>query len=119
MKMCAFPDCPNPASPKAAKGLCNSHYWQMHKGRPLTPLAYRRNVIGPWMEAHKDYDKNGCLIWPFARNPDGRAMGGGRYAIAARNMCELVNGSPPFPEAEAAHSCGKGHLGCIHPRHIR
>lgn len=45
--MCSFPGCPNAKSPKAAKGLCNSHYWQIHKGRELTPLSYRRNVTEP------------------------------------------------------------------------
>jgi hypothetical protein len=29
-----------------------------------------------------------------------------------------VNGPPPTPEHEAAHSCGKGHEGCIAPGHL-
>lgn len=33
-------------------------------------------------------------------------------------MCELVHGPAPVPEAEAAHSCGNGHLGCFNPRHL-
>lgn len=33
-------------------------------------------------------------------------------------MCELVHGAPPTPDHEAAHSCGKGHEGCIHPKHL-
>lgn len=31
----------------------------------------------------------------------------------------MAHGEPPSPEHEAAHSCGKGHLGCIHPHHVR
>lgn len=119
---CAFPGCPNPKSHKAAKGLCNSHYWQMHKGRELTPLAYRRNQCAPWIEAHVDHPHSDeCLIWPFQRNPDGRAMVkyNGYQGPTARVMCELAHGKPPTPEHEAAHSCGKGHLGCVHPKHLR
>lgn len=121
MKMCAFQDCPNPASPKAAKGLCSSHYWQMHKGRPLTALSYRRDVTEPWIMAHLNYDGVGCLSWPFGRSPDGRATVRfkGRQGWAARVICQLVNGPPPFNGAEAAHSCGKGHLGCVNPKHLR
>lgn len=33
-------------------------------------------------------------------------------------MCQLTNGPPPTPEHHAAHSCGNGHLGCVHPNHI-
>jgi hypothetical protein len=33
-------------------------------------------------------------------------------------MCELVNGPPPLG-ALAAHSCGRGHDGCVDPRHLR
>lgn len=120
--MCAFPDCPNPKSPKAAKGLCNSHYWQLHKGRPLTPLSYRRNVTEPWLMSHiNEPDSKECLTWPFQINPDGRAMVKyqGYQGPAARVMCELAHGKPPTPQHEAAHSCGKGHLGCVHPGHLR
>jgi hypothetical protein len=34
-------------------------------------------------------------------------------------MCILAHGLPPFPKAEAAHGCGKGHLGCFSPKHVR
>lgn len=44
---------------------------------------------------------------------------GGRSVIVARMVCEEVNGPPPTPAHQAAHSCGKGHLGCITPQHLR
>jgi hypothetical protein len=119
---CAFHGCDNPPSPKATKGLCNSHYWQLHKGRPLTPLSYRRNVLLPWIEAHASHEGSDCLIWPFGRHQDGRAGSvkvGGKSVMAARVMCEMAHGKPPSAEHEAAHSCGKGHLGCINPTHLR
>ena len=31
----------------------------------------------------------------------------------------LAHGEPPTPSYEAAHTCGKGHLGCTNPRHLR
>lgn len=119
---CAFPGCDNPPSPKAAKGLCNSHYWQLHKGRPLTPLSYRRNRLLPWLQEHKNHDGDECLTWPFGRHQDGRAGGvkiSGRAVMAARAMCELAHGKPPTPDHEAAHSCGNGNEGCINPKHLR
>jgi DNA-binding transcriptional regulator YiaG len=33
-------------------------------------------------------------------------------------MCDLVNGPPPSEDYHAAHNCGKGHEGCVHPDHI-
>lgn len=122
MTHCAFPGCDNPSSLKAAKGLCNSHYWQMHKGRELTPLSYRRNRCLPWLEEHVAHESDECLIWPYQRMKDSGAAAikhKGRPRPAARVMCEMVHGSPPTPKHEAAHSCGKGHLGCVNPRHLR
>lgn len=120
--ICAFPGCDNPQSKKAAKGLCSSHYWQAHKGRPLTPLSYRRNRCVPWLEAHVGDPDGSCLIWPFHRlQNDGRATVKfkGKQTLAARVMCEMVNGPPPTERHEAAHSCGKGTSGCVHPKHLR
>ncbi len=33
-------------------------------------------------------------------------------------MCILAHGEPPTPKHQTAHSCGKGHEGCINPRHL-
>lgn len=119
---CAFPGCDNPKSPKAAQGLCSSHYWQLHKGRELTPLSYRRNRCEPWLEDHAAYEGDDCLIWPFARDKKSGMPAvkyKGKQGPATRVMCELAHGKPPTPRHEAAHSCGKGHEGCIHPKHLR
>lgn len=119
--LCSFPGCPNQKSKKAAKGLCSSHYWQLHKGRELTPLAYRKYVTEDWLLAHVDYGGDECLIWPFGRHSDGR--GGVKFRgvqqHAHRVMCKLAHGEPPTPKHEAAHSCGKGNEGCVNPRHLR
>lgn len=76
-----------------------------------------------WLRAHVAHDGAECLIWPRFRDPNGygRVPGelDGRRTIlwAHRVMCELVNGPCP-PDHEAAHSCGRGKFGCVHPKHL-
>jgi DNA-binding CsgD family transcriptional regulator len=72
-----------------------------------------------WLLDHVDYDYDACLIWPFSTtrgygslNVDGVAN------YAHRAMCELVNGPAPTDEHQAAHNCGNGHRGCVHPLHL-
>lgn len=38
--------------------------------------------------------------------------------LVSRLVCTEANGSPPTPEHQAAHSCGKGDKGCVTKRHI-
>lgn len=45
-------------------------------------------------------------------NVDGKLVG------VHRMVCEEVNGPPPGDDFDAAHSCGKGHLGCLTKRHL-
>ena len=42
-----------------------------------------------------------------------------RNRKVCRFICAIVNGSSPSPKHEAAHNCGKGHLGCISGNHLR
>jgi hypothetical protein len=43
----------------------------------------------------------------------------GRISRVSRIVCEKFNGPPPTSKHEAAHSCGKGHEGCVSGRHLR
>lgn len=78
-----------------------------------------------WLIAHVNYEGEGCLTWPFSRE-QGRGVNGGRGTVGHENqsywahrlMCQLVHGEPPTPKHVAAHSCGKGHEGCVHPKHL-
>lgn len=78
--------------------------------------------VAQWLQDHKDYPHDYCLIWPFARESRvgrGQLSLPGKSRWAHRVMCEMVNGPPPTPKHQAAHECGKGHKGCVNPRHLR
>lgn len=80
----------------------------------------RNNKPLAWIAAHLQYDGDDCLMWPFSKTRDGYGVFGiaGKSIRAARFICQEVNGPPPTPEHHAAHSCGQGHDGCVHPRHL-
>lgn len=63
-----------------------------------------------------------CILWPFARNPDGRARCGNprtkKVDFAYRVAWEIYRGAPWPAALEARHSCGNGAGGCINPRHV-
>lgn len=72
-----------------------------------------------WLHDHVSCDSDCCLIWPFARvRGYGNVSFEGKLYYAHRVMCELANGPPPTPDHQAAHSCGKGDEGCVHPKHL-
>lgn len=101
-----------------AKGLCNSHYAALRRGDDLT-IPRRASPGAPlrWILDHVNYNGDGCLIWPFGLHGKGYASLSG--TSATRLMCEAANGPAPSRRHEAAHSCGKGHEACIHPKHLR
>lgn len=74
-----------------------------------------------YIRDHLNYQGNGCLWWPYGTNNKGYGLAciGGVQKTASLWMCILVNGEPPEAGMVAAHDCGNGHLGCIHPKHIR
>lgn len=73
-----------------------------------------------WLKDHVLHDGDACLIWPFCVNHQGYGQVGyiGRVFKAHRLMCILAHGEPPTPKHHAAHSCGNGHGGCVHPKHL-
>src|SRR5690606_35281135 len=74
---------------------------------------YIRSTVLPWASDE-------CLFWPFSRNESGYGTikVDRKSGIASRYICELVNGAPPSASYDAAHSCGKGHMGCVNPHHL-
>ncbi len=77
------------------------------------PQRYYREVV-------LAYDGDECLIWPYATSiwGYGNLWIDGRSMIVSRIVCEEANGPAPSPIHEAAHSCGKGHLGCVAKKHM-
>lgn len=119
-RQCTVPNCDRPHD---AKGYCRKHYarWKRHGD----PELAAREVGAPaqfmiekvLMQPHGD----DCVLWPFAKL--GRGYGqikiNGQHVPAHRVVCAILNGPPSTPMHQAAHSCGKGHLGCVNPRHLR
>jgi hypothetical protein len=103
------------------RGMCAKHYnrWWKH-GDPLVLARAPNGVPMKWLNQHIGYDGDSCLAWPFHRDERGRArVDVNRHQKnAARVMCEKVNGPPPDETHQAAHSCGKGHEGCVNPNHL-
>lgn len=120
-RICDLPDC---EAKHFCKGYCRRHYERfVRHGDPAVALKAMSPRGAPlaWLKGHVAHEGADCLIWPFARHPDGRAhmRMGGRTVKPSRQMCELVHGPAPTPQHEAAHGCGNGHGGCVHPRHLR
>ena len=101
-------------------GLCNKHYKKVRKyGDPLHGrVNSERGAPMKWIIDHVDHDGDECLIWPFFR-VKGRGYGRIGREFAHRVMCMKVHGAPPSALHQAAHSCGKGHEGCVNPKHLR
>lgn len=118
-RLCSIPGCDKPHK---ARGWCTMHYtrWKSH-GDPLKTLTaptgeperfYRDVVLA--------YDGNECLFWPFSKTPAGYGSmtNNGGSNIVSRRLCEEINGHPPTPKHDAAHSCGKGHMACVTKGHL-
>lgn len=118
---------PRPCSicgkPGFARGWCQAHYtrWRSH-GHPLGGGSPKGKTAAEWLEQFLQLPPtDDCVIWPFSRGSAGygRVTLNGRRQSASRAVCERVHGAAPTPGHEAAHSCGKGHTGCVNPRHLR
>lgn len=109
---CSVQGCNRPAE---TRNYCNRHYhrWLRHCD-PLGGDKFRcpRGEPIRWLKDRSAHEGDECLIWPYARlDDDGYGP--------SREMCRLAHGEPPTPQHHAAHSCGKGHEGCVNPKHLR
>ena len=118
-RICSIEGC---GKPHEARGWCKRHYlrWKRH-GNPNSgrtakgaPLAWLRSVA-------LVHDGDECLFWPFSRDTGGRGRLAinGKDLIASRLVCSMSHGDAPSDIHQATHSCGKGHLGCVNPKHLR
>lgn len=120
MKICLVDGC---HKEQIARGWCHTHYkrWQVH-GDPLhvEKTMPPRGSPKAFIEAMPSSGDE-CVVWPYMRNNMGYAMinnGDGTKSLVSRVVCGQRNGPPPTPEHQAAHSCGKGHDGCVAPWHL-
>jgi hypothetical protein len=85
----------------------------------LDRLETGNGEVANWIRAHLDFPhKSWCLIWPFARSDTGYAVFGNPMRKVHRLMCEHRHGPAPSPQHHAAHSCDRGHEGCVNPWHV-
>jgi len=107
-----------------ARNFCRKHYEYNRKyGDPYIrpPIGAPRKGGLSWVKQHVNYRGRRCLLWPFPRSGSGYGQvrtEEGRRIGAHVFMCELVNGSAPSDQYEASHLCGRGKLGCVHPKHV-
>lgn len=73
-----------------------------------------------WLCQHVSYDEKKCLFWPFSKCRGRAGLVGycGKGFKPVRLMCLLAHGAPPSDRHKAAHTCGRGNKGCIHPKHL-
>lgn len=119
-RICAIEGCDNPIH---ARGWCGKHNqrWRRHgdpeklvegRAQPGECLRFLDDVI----MKHQGED---CIAWPFSQvSGYGQIWLDNRLWLVTRVVCERVHGPPPTPKHDAAHSCGKGHLGCASPHHL-
>lgn len=117
-RICSIESCDNKHK---AYGFCEKHADRLKKyGDPLAgPTPHGEPMR--WIKSMSEHKGDECLIWPYSRNKRGYASMrlNGKTTGAYRMMCEIVNGPPTHSKNECAHSCGKGHEGCINPNHLR
>lgn len=120
-RICSIPDC---GKPHRGKGWCDRHLarWKAHGD----PLGGRATAFGEAQRFFREkvltYDGDECLIWPFSKTAHGygwmRNPIVSRMVVVSRMVCEHANGPAPVRGLDAAHSCGKGHEGCVAKRHL-
>ena len=110
-----------------SRDYCRNHQHRFKKyGDPLAGPTFNGEPLA-WLKSHVDHaDRKACLIWPYKRHERkrdglgyGRLLVGGVEQYAHRVMCALAHGPSPTHGMEAAHSCGRGHEGCVNPHHLR
>jgi hypothetical protein len=107
---------------QVARGWCSGHYNRWRKyGNPTDGGTGQGERLRFVVERAVPFDGDECLIWPYARSSNGygKVRRDGREMFAGRLICEMVYGPPPSHFHQAAHSCGRGHEGCVNPRHLR
>ena len=117
--ICNVDGCGLPVRYKSA-GLCNRHYLRQHRYGSPSGGGPEYGAAERWLASNIPAHDDECIAWPFGRFADGygAVQVGGKKRRAHRLVCEMVHGAPPSPQHDAAHRCGRGHLGCVNDRHL-
>lgn len=115
-KICSVEDCGKPVK---AHGFCGMHNARNKRhGDPLAKLTFSTGESFKFVEETIiPYDGDECLFHPYHKGRPTISING-RIIVMSRYVCQRVNGAPPAEKMDAAHSCGRGHLGCITPKHL-
>ena len=117
--VCSVDGC---GKPQKHRGCCGAHYlrWWRHGDTLVQKNPTNGEALRFYREVVLLFHGDECLIWPYARDQHGyaRLAGTGDTQYVSRLACEELNGPPPTSKHEAAHSCGKGNLGCVNPGHL-
>lgn len=107
-------------SKSSGKGLCAKHRNRFQKYGNVHVFQKPANEPSDWIKENASNSGDECLKWPFSVGNHGRGTCrlDGVAMTAPRAMCTVAHGPPPADHYEAAHSCGKGHEGCVNPRHL-
>lgn len=104
----------------AAKGYCSKHYVRFRRnGNPLVV----KNIHGDDQERFLSYcemdESIGCLVWTGTKNPNGygQICINGKTVYTHRYSYEFYHGPIPLT-LQVHHSCNRGHLSCVDPRHL-
>lgn len=106
-RLCTIDGC---GRPYLARGFCSLHYERQRiaaqpacRADGCEKRAEKRGLCGAHYFRWRTQD---CIFWPFGMPKKGYPKV--NKNSAHRLVCKA-----------AAHSCGKGHLGCINPNHLR
>lgn len=116
-RVCSVEGCGNPYW---GCGYCSKHYQRWRRnGDPLAGRTPEGEPQRFYEEVVLAYEGNDCLRWPYSTIEGyGTLQNAGHSALVSRRVCEEIYGPPPTPEHQAAHSCGKGHEGCVTKAHL-
>lgn len=116
-RICSVPECNRTVH---GYGFCFMHYKRLRLYGSLSGGSTPRGELQTfYRDVVLTYEGDDCLSWPYGTKDGYGVMKlGGKMVTVSRALCEEAYGPPPTLEHQAAHSCGKGHLGCVAKRHL-
>lgn len=118
-KKCSFEGCERPTD---SHGLCGPHASRFRRYGDASMGGTARGAAADFMKnVVLKHDADECLAWPFGNNGKGYGVfhENGRVIAAHTYACREAHGARPSSKHEVAHSCGRGHLLCCAPKHLR